>query len=138
MEYYRCVAGREVGTAPDLFGADDRGLLTTPPAPQAELDVNFAKSIGPDYWEKRKNVFDYQQDVTSFLNQGKMRTYVHDPQVTFKGPAIQVRSDQVERVAAWIRFKTVPAGLDAGYYSYAYPYQRLEIKGPRTKSPRCR
>ena len=41
-----------------------------------ELDVNFAKAIGPDYWEKRKNVFDFKQDVGSFLNRGRMPTYV--------------------------------------------------------------
>ena len=34
------------------------------------LDVNFAQSIGPDYWEKRKNVFDFKQDTQSFFNQG--------------------------------------------------------------------
>ncbi|MFN0199212.1 MAG: ThuA domain-containing protein [Planctomycetaceae bacterium] len=134
----------------DVFGVDYRGLLTATVAPNEELDVNFAKSIGPDYWEKRKNVFDFRQDVTSFLNQGKMRTYVNDQLVTFKGPAVKVRADQIERILGWIRFKAAPevvdypavvthkygagsvvyfaAGLDAGYYSYAYPYQRLEIK----------
>ena len=134
----------------DVFGADYRGLLTETTVPNEELDVNFSKSIGPDYWEKRKNVFDFRQEVTSFLNQGKMRTYVNDQLVTFKGPAVKVRSDGSERVPCWIRFKTAPevvehpavvtqkfgkgsvvyfaAGLDAGYYSYAYPYQRLVIK----------
>ena len=34
--------------------------------------MNFVKWIGPDYWEKRKSVFDFRQDVESFLNQGKM------------------------------------------------------------------
>ena len=41
-----------------------------PSGSREELDVNFAKSIGPDYWEKRKNVFDFKQDVGSFLNRG--------------------------------------------------------------------
>ncbi|MFN0196114.1 MAG: ThuA domain-containing protein [Planctomycetaceae bacterium] len=134
----------------DVFGVDYRGLLTATVAPNEELDVNFAKSISSDYWEKRKNVFDFRQDVTSFLNQGKMRTYVNDQLVTFKGPAVKVRAADTERVPGWIRFKMAPeaveypavvtqkygagsvvyfaAGLDAGYYSYAYPYQRLAIK----------
>jgi Trehalose utilisation/Hypothetical glycosyl hydrolase 6 len=134
----------------DVFGANYRGLLTTTAAPKEELDVNFAKSIGPDYWEKRKNVFDFRQDVASFLNQGKMRIYVNNELVTFKGPAVKVISDQSAKVPGWIRIKSTPevvehpavvtkkfgagsvvyfaAGLDAGYYSYAYPYQRLAIK----------
>ena len=32
-------------------------------AKRGQLDVNFAKAIGPDYWEKRKNVFDFKQDT---------------------------------------------------------------------------
>ena len=51
-----------------------------------DLDVNFAKSIGPDYWEKRKNVFDFRQDAGSFLNQGKMKTYVGDRAGHVQGP----------------------------------------------------
>ena len=67
-----------------------RPASTRPAAAKDDLDVNFAKSIGPDYWEKRKNVFDFQQDAGSFLNQGKMKTYVGDEPVTFKGPAVRV------------------------------------------------
>ena len=54
-----------------------------------EIDVNFAKAIGPDYWEKRKSVFDFRQ-TSSFLNQGRMQAYVGDNPVTFKGPAVRV------------------------------------------------
>lgn len=133
----------------DVFGVDYQGLLTSN-AKKEEIDVNFAQSIGPDYWEKRKNVFDFRQDPQSFLNQGKMRTYVHDQLVTFKGPAVKVRAEHGDQVPGSIRFKSVPdatdhpavvthqfgrgrvvyfaAGLDAGYYLYAYPYQRLALK----------
>ncbi len=135
----------------DVFGVDYRGLLTSTLAPTEELDVNFAKGIGPDYWEKRKNVFDFRQDPQSFLNKGKMRTYVHDQPVTFKGPAVRVQprgttamlpgklriksaADAVDEPAVithtYGRGKVVylAAGLDAGYYLYAYPYQRLVLK----------
>src|SRR5262249_44598234 len=40
----------------DVFGVDYQGLLTSD-AKKEEIDVNFAQGIGPDYWEKRKNVF---------------------------------------------------------------------------------
>ncbi len=134
----------------DVFGVDYRGLLTTDAKPE-EIDVNFAQAIGPDYWEKRKNVFDFRQDPQSFLNQGKMRTYVNDQLVTFKGPAVKVRLRGAQAdIPGLLRFKSSPdatefpavvthqhnlgrvayfaAGLDAGYYSYAYPYQRLALK----------
>lgn len=134
----------------DVFGVDYRGLLTAGVPASQEIDVNFAQSIGPDYWEKRKNVFDFHQDPSSFLNQGKMRTYVNDQLVTFKGPAVNVSvKSPAQSVAATVRIKTesvgdypgivtntygtgkvvyFAAGLDAGYYLYSYPYQRLAIK----------
>lgn len=135
----------------DVFGVDYRGLLTTTSLPTEELDVNFAQAIGPDYWEKRKDVFDFRQDPQSFLNQGKMRTYVNDQLVTFKGPAVRVEARSAEQqFPGTIRFKTAPvvtefpavvtnefgkgrvvyfaAGLDAAYYLYAYPYQRLALR----------
>ncbi len=49
--------------------------LPLPRAGREELDVNFARSIGPDYWEKRKDVFDFKQETSSFLNRGRMPTH---------------------------------------------------------------
>jgi Trehalose utilisation len=135
----------------DVFGVDYKGLLTTNANQAEQLDVNFAQAIGPDYWEKRKNVFDFRQDPESWLNQGKMRTYVNDQPVTFKGPAIRVAlKPTVQNQPAKLRIKSssdttdfpavvtnkfgkgrvvyFAAGLDAGYYLYAYPYQRLALK----------
>ena len=114
-----------------------------------DIDVNFAKSIGPDYWEKRKNVFDFKQDTQSLLNEGLMKTYVGDNQVTFKGAAVRVAVNSTDgnRHATWQvrgaaielpavltnaygqgRVVYLPAGFDAAYYLYAYPYQRLVLK----------
>lgn len=116
-----------------------------------ELDVNFARSIGPDYWEKRKNVFDFKQDTRSFLNRGWMPTYVGGNPVTFKGPAVRVVTrSPAAQVVGTLRIKSgggnleVPGivahtygqgrvvylagGFDSAYYLYAYPYQRLLIK----------
>ena len=133
-----------------VFGVDYQGLPEANPTAGQELDVNFAKSIGPDYWEKRKRVFDFRQDVESFLNRGKMQTYIGADPVTFKGPAVKVVvRDSVSRVVGTVTDKsggTAPVlpgvisrthgqgrvvyfagGLDAGYYLYAYPYQRLAL-----------
>lgn len=131
-----------------LFGANYRG-----PAPAAavkdDIDVNFAKGIGPDYWEKRKNVFDFRQDVKSFLNLGKMQTYVGPQTVTFKGAAVRVAPHADGRPVAWMRGKTADApdltavlhreygkgkvvysaaGFDSANYLYSYPYHRVLLK----------
>jgi len=74
----------------DVFGVDYRGLPEATVAKKEDIDINFAKSIGPDYWEKRQNVFDFKQDTGSLLNQGRMKTYVGEDVVTFKGPAVRV------------------------------------------------
>lgn len=127
-----------------------RGRIETAGA-REELDVNFARSIGPDYWEKRKNVFDFKQDAGSFLNRGRMPTYVGASSVTFKGPALHVRpTNPASKVVGTLRIKAgennpeVPgviagtfgrgrvvyfaAGFDSAYYLYAYPYQRLLLR----------
>ena len=132
------------------FGVDYRGL-PGPPAAKGDLDANFARSIGPDYWEKRKGVFDFRQAADSPLKRGKMTVYVGDQPVTFKGPAVRVAvSDPAAKTLGSIRSKSaddapempgvvsrahgkgrvvyLAAGFDAGYYLYAYPYERLVLR----------
>lgn len=133
----------------DVLGVDYQGLPDAT-AQREELDVNFAQNLGPEYWEKRKNVFDFQQMATSPLNHGKMRTYVGDNFVTFKGPAIEVKPRAGVETWGTLRTRTaaelkdfpavvahsygrgrvvyLAAGFDASYYLYAYPYQRLVLK----------
>lgn len=135
----------------DVLGVDYQGLPQTSSAESEEIDVNFAKAIGPDYWEKRKNIFDFQQDPESFLNRGKMTTYVGTIPTTFKGPAVRVAAnDTATKTLGTIQPKSGPAaqrlpavvshkfgkgrvvylaaGFDAAYYLYPYPYQRLILK----------
>ena len=126
----------------DVFGVDYRGL---PDATMVkdDLDVNFAKAIGPDYWEKRKNVFDARLAPKSFLlENAKLATYIGSDPVTFKGPAVRVKPRAGTNVLGTIgtlpaivtrnhgkgRVVYLPAGFDAGYYQYSYPYQRLIVK----------
>jgi hypothetical protein len=135
----------------EVFGVEHRGLPDAPSGTQEEIDVNFAKAIGPDYWEKRKSVFDFKQDTASLLNQGRMRTYVGDQSVTFKGPALRVATASTSaKVIGTLRARTgagaselpgvvtnshgkgrvvyFAAGFDSAYYLYAYPYQRLALR----------
>ncbi|HEX3315634.1 MAG TPA: alpha-amylase family protein, partial [Gemmataceae bacterium] len=134
-----------------VLGVDYRGQPVAAGTAKEEIDVNFAKSIGPDYWEKRKNVFDFKQDVGSFLNQGKMKTYVGKQTVTFKGPALRIEpTDPMAKVLGTLRTRSLAgakefpavvsrtygkgrvvyfaAGFDSAYYLYAYPYQRLVLR----------
>lgn len=135
-----------------VLGVEYRGLPdVTNAGKNEELDINFAKAIGPDYWEKRKNVFDFKIDAASFLNEGRMQTYVGDTPVTFKGPAVRVSlNSESAKVIGTIQVKSVAnaatmpgvvmqsygkgrvvyfaAGFDSAYYLYAYPYQRLALK----------
>lgn len=89
-----------------VLGVEYQGLPTATGGKE-EIDVNFAQAIGPDYWEKRKNVFDFQQDPASLLNQGRMKTYVGEQPVTFKGAALKVVcKDPAAKVLATLRPKS--------------------------------
>jgi hypothetical protein len=130
----------------DVFGVDYRGLPDATVA-KDDLDVNFAKAIGPDYWEKRRNVFKARLVPKSFLlDNAKLATYVGSDPVTFKGPAVRVKPRAGTNVLGTIgehpaivtrthgkgRVVYLPAGFDAGYYQYSYPYQRLIVKEAMT------
>lgn len=135
----------------DVFGVRHRGIPDEPAVGAGAVDVNFARAIGPDYWEKRRNVFDFRPAPSSFLNRGRMAAYVGTGDVTFKGPAVRVAPvDATARVLGTVRARStagaaaipgavahgygkgkvvyLPAGFDAAYYLYSYPYQRLLLR----------
>lgn len=133
----------------DVFGADYRGL-PEPAKGGLDIDVNFAKAIGPDYWEKRRNVFAARLTPdTVFTANAKLAEYIGTDPVTFKGPAVRVQPRAGATVAATLqahsgdgpqfpavltrthgkgRVVYAAAGFDAAYYQYSYPYQRLILK----------
>jgi Hypothetical glycosyl hydrolase 6 len=134
-----------------VLGVRYRGLPESPAAKKDDIDVNFGRTLGPDYWEKRKSVFDFKFDLSSFLNQGLMTTYVGDNAVTFKGAALRVTPiDEASKVIGTLRSKSTThsdelpaivrrtfgagrvvyfaAAFDSAYYLYPYPYQRLLIR----------
>ncbi len=131
----------------DVFGADYRGI-PDPTGGKEELDENFARALPPDYWEKRRGVFDARLTPGSFLHAGRLAEYVGLDAVTFKGPALRVRPRDGAVVAATLgpkgradgmfpavmtrtlgrgRVAYLAAGFDAAYYLYPYPYQRLVL-----------
>lgn len=134
-----------------VLGVDHRGIVNVEAKAETELDVNFARSIGPDYWEKRKNIFDFQAVSESILRRGRAQTYLGTEPVTMKGPAVRVVSTSpATHTIGQLRVKSAPqspefpgivthtygkgrvvyfaAGMDAAYYQYSYPYQRLMLR----------
>jgi hypothetical protein len=135
----------------NVLGVDYRGLPDSAAKdPDKDVDVNFARAIGPDYWDKRKNIFDFKPDPLLLLEQGRMKTYVGDQGVTFKGPALRVAPRKDTRVLGTLRIRNraeappfpavvsqthgkgrvvyFAAGFDSAYYLYSYPYQRLALR----------
>ncbi len=132
----------------DLLGVDYLGLAKEA-APSTDIDVNFAKGVGPDYWEKRKNILDFRVPPESPLNKGKVADLIGLEQVTFKGPALRVKAREGTKVIGTFAPKDVPftsffpaiterthgkgkaiylaGGLDSAYYLYPYPYQRAVL-----------
>jgi hypothetical protein len=131
----------------DVLGVEHAGLFPPAGAGPEAIDVNFAKGLDAAYWEKRSNVFQVRL-TDSFKNRDeRLAALVGSEPVTFKGPAIRVKVAERADVAAtcWPhggdeknsspaivahpfgKGKVVyfAAGLDAGYYRYSYPYQRV-------------
>lgn len=131
----------------DLFGAHYRGLATGSGGAEA-LDVNFLKAIGPDYWAKHKGIFDIGLTQHEMWAEPRLREYLGDLAVTFKGQAVRVAPDDGASVIATFAGRepgseNLPAviarehgagrvvyfatGLDSAYYLYPYPYQRIML-----------
>ncbi|MCL6502792.1 MAG: beta-galactosidase trimerization domain-containing protein [Pirellulales bacterium] len=142
----------------EVLGVRYQGNASESSAAREQLDVNFAQAIGPDYWEKRKQVFDFRVQPGSPLDHGLLASYIGTEPVTFKGPAVRVAADPSADVFAWLRVRPaaasaetagsapsespavvarnhgkgrvvyLAAALDGAYYLYAYPYQRLVLR----------
>lgn len=132
-----------------LLGVSFRGVPSTAGKP-GEIDVNFAKAIGPDYWEKRKGAFETRFLDEPLKGDAALTQLIGDGPVTFRGPALAVEAGEGAKAIATIRPVGSPesadlpaivvrevgkgrvaylaAGLDAACYAYAYPYQR-EVLG---------
>ncbi len=117
-------------------------------APTADLDVNFTRTLPPEYWTKRRGVWDFAYEKDSFLE--ALRPLLGDGRVTFKGPAIRVKPGADTRVVAMLHPKDdakgqatpailtrqvqrgrvvfFAAGLDAAHYLTSYPYYREALR----------
>jgi hypothetical protein len=136
----------------DVLGVKRLGVAAAP-IPGAELDENFARTLPPDYWQKRKGVWNFQRRVPAgtFLASDRLTKLTGDAAVTFKGPVVRVETLPGSTVLATVKPKDgakgdplaaitarefgsgkavyFAAGLDAAHYSASYPYYRLVLSG---------
>ncbi len=133
----------------DVLGVNYRGVPSMT-AEKTELDVNFARNLGPEYWEKRKGAWDFKREPEFALDSPKLHSLIGKSVVTFKGQAVSVAPRENTRVLATLAPKsdakgdTVPAilthtfgkgrvvyfaaGFDAANYNYAYPFHRVLLR----------
>ncbi len=81
--------------------------MATSPTPGKELDENFARTLPPDYWQKRKGVWDFQRRVSpgSFLAPDRLTKLIGNAPVTFKGPVVRVEPLPGSAVLATVKPK---------------------------------
>jgi len=132
----------------DLLGVQHLGLAESGASTET-LDVNFARNLPADYWDKRKGVWDFQRQGESFLQSPKLVELIGTDRVTFKGPAVEVKPTTgqvlatlepraessghslpavVSNIHGKGRVVYFPAGIDAAYYLTPYPYERVMLR----------
>lgn len=130
----------------DIFGVHYKGIPSGEGGKTDTLDVNFVKGLDASYWEKRKNIYDFQMGKHLMFADPRLKAYLGDSSVVFKGQAAAVGDVGVDTVVTGLfgvreKPRTLPAmvarsvgrgrvvymaaGFDAAYYLYSYPYQRL-------------
>jgi hypothetical protein len=136
----------------ELFGTSFKGVPKQGEAKPEVIDANFEKGVEADYWDKRKNLFEFRRTSHPVLADPRIELYLADMPVTFKGQAVvaEAKGEGVE-IAGTIntreeketqtfpaifthtygkgRVVYLPAGFDSAYYLYPYPYQRLILAG---------
>ena len=133
----------------DLFAIEHGGPAIAA-QPDRALDVNFARTLPPDYWEKRRGVWNFLAVPGSMLDTPALTALLGQESVTFKGPAIRIRptAPDVTTVAHLLpregnappipaivtrqvgagRVVFLAAGLDAANYLVPYPYHRVILR----------
>jgi hypothetical protein len=131
----------------DAFGVHYKGVPKTEGGRTEALDVNFVKGLDASYWEKRKNIFDFRLGTAPMFTDPRLRAYLGADSVTFKGQAVAIGDLAPDALTAGTytgrgatagalpaivtrsygkgRVVYFAAGIDAAYYLYSYPYQRL-------------
>jgi type 1 glutamine amidotransferase len=134
----------------DVLGVKHRGVASAGPLGE-KIDENFARTLPPEYWQKRKGVWDFNRlDVPdSFLRADKLTELIGRGPVTFKGSVVRVEPLPGAVVHATVRPKDstkaaelpavvshkygagrviyLAAAVDAAHYALSYPYHRVVL-----------
>jgi hypothetical protein len=133
-----------------LLGVKHKGIALTGKLDD-KIDENFARTLPPEYWQKRKGVWDFKRlnPTDSYLDTEKLTELIGKGPVTFKGPVVRVEPLREAVVHASVRPKDNPkaeelpaivshkhglgkvvylaAAIDAAHYSLSYPYHRVVL-----------
>jgi len=135
----------------DLFGVSYRGRPQTAVG-KAPIDPNFAIALDERYWQQRVGAATLAWEAHSLVDFEGLQALVPAKRSRFKGPQVLVsHPEKPEEVAARLipdgeggvpmdqaaspaivartvgrgRVMYFAAGVDAGLWSYAYPYERI-------------
>jgi hypothetical protein len=129
----------------DVFGANWGGMMSLTEAKPEQLDVNFLSAMPAEYWAKRKSVFETEFAKHAMFEGTRLKEYLGDRAVLFKGPATAANKTSAEQIGTmWprgngnVKYPSMllnrfgagrvvylPAAFDSAYYVYSYPYQRI-------------
>jgi hypothetical protein len=134
----------------DVLGVHHRVVPPPKGVESKDLDVNFARNLSPDYWDKRRSVWDLAREAEFPLDSERLASLIGRKSVLFKGPAVRVALRAGSKVIAWLqpaggeqgeripaivtnefgkgRVVYFAAGVDAANYNYSYPYHRVLLK----------
>lgn len=135
----------------EVLGVTFRGLPRSADHSKDDLDINFQKGVDAEYWQRRKNIFDFRYLSGSPVDVPSVRALLGKDPVTFKGPALLVQpnspdvqvvgtlepksSGSPEKAPAILvrsygkgRVVYLAAAFDAAYYLYPYPYYRALLE----------
>jgi hypothetical protein len=134
----------------DVLGVNHKGVAVAGKIDD-KLDENFARTLPPEYWLKRKGVWDFKRsgNPQSFLESAKLAELLGKALVTFKGPVARVEALPASFIDATVRTKDgtkepelpavvsrkvgagkvvyLAAGIDSAHYSSSYPYYRVVL-----------
>jgi hypothetical protein len=134
----------------DVLGVAHKGVAEAGKI-DGKIDENFARTLPPEYWSKRKGVWDFKRAgvPNSFLESDRLSALIGKGTVTFKGPVARVEPQRGAVTDATVRTKDNPkepelpavvsrkagdakvvylaAGIDSAHYSLSYPYHRVVL-----------
>lgn len=141
---------RKTPALSDVLGVNHRGTAIAGKIDD-KIDENFARTLPPEYWQKRKGVWDFKrsENALPWLASDRLTNLIGKGLITFKGPVARVEALPGSIIDATVRTKNntkepefpaiisrktataksvyLAAGIDAAHYLSSYPYYRVVL-----------